>query len=164
MRPREILVGDAGEWDATIRMAAWRQNSMSFFRYLRNQGTWEHHSLMFLEAISLRTRKWMGKYTKCPLNKLQLGPSSSAFPSHALPSLVILQAPLPGPRIAQSYARLRTFVLAVSSSWNALPYITLNQGGVSSYFTSSETPFWIAQPKAILLWLPFLPLSTLMFS
>ena len=84
-------MGDAGEWDETIRMAAWRQNSMSFFRYLRNQGTWEHHfifsqrSLMLLEAVSLRTRKWMGKYTKCPLNKLQLGPSSSIFPSHTLP-------------------------------------------------------------------------------
>lgn len=56
-------MADAGEGGETIRMAAWRQHSMSFLRFLRNQGTWEHYlipnycSLMLLEAVSLRTRK-----------------------------------------------------------------------------------------------------------
>ena len=37
VRPCAILVGDAGEWAEIIRMAAWRQNSVSFLRFLRDQ-------------------------------------------------------------------------------------------------------------------------------
>lgn len=37
MRPCAILVGDAGEWAEITRMATWRQNSVSFLRFLRNQ-------------------------------------------------------------------------------------------------------------------------------